>query len=70
MTALLRAQLTVTSTPNPEALGVLRRLARDKASQLSQEAAAAKAKGKGKGRKMRKSTPTSQLLEEFSTDLE
>jgi hypothetical protein len=44
----------------------------DKASQLSQEAAMAKAKvkGKGKGRKMRKSIPTSQLLEEFGIDLQ
>jgi hypothetical protein len=43
------------------------------ASQLSQEAAAAKAmtkeKGKGKSRrKMRKSVPISQLLEEFGTE--
>jgi hypothetical protein len=43
-----------------------------KALQLSQEAAAAKvkAKGKGKARKMRKSIPTSQLLEEFAIYLE
>jgi hypothetical protein len=42
------------------------------ASQLSQEAAAAMAKttdkGKGRSRKMRKSIPTSQLLEEFGID--
>jgi hypothetical protein len=53
----------------------VKRPTQDKASQLSQEAAAAarakaKGKGKGKGRKMRKSIPTSQLLEEFSIDLE
>jgi hypothetical protein len=32
--------------------------------------AKAKVGGKGKGRKMRKSIPTSQLLEEFGIDLQ
>jgi hypothetical protein len=58
----------------PRRSGRVKRPTWDKASQLSQEAAAAaakaKAKGKGKGRKMRKSIPTSQLLEEFAIDLE
>jgi len=48
------------------------RPSRGKTSQLSQEAAAArlKASKEGKGRKMRKSIPTSQLLEEFAINLE
>jgi hypothetical protein len=58
----------------PRRSGRVKRPTRDKASQLSQEAAAAKAKakgeGKGKSRKMRKSILTSQLLEEFAIDLE
>jgi hypothetical protein len=54
----------------PRCSGRVKKPTRDKASQLSQEAAAAKAKAKGKGkgksRKIRKSILTSQLLEEFA----
>jgi len=52
----------------------VRKPTRDKASQLSQEAAAAAATAKAKegkrkrSRKMRKSIPTSQLLNEFGID--
>jgi hypothetical protein len=63
------------STGEPLRSGRVKRPSCIKASQLSQDAAAArlkadrKGKGKGKGRKARKSLPTSQLLEEFSIDL-
>jgi hypothetical protein len=58
-------------TGEPRRSSQVTRPTRDKASQLSQEAALARAKaeqkkGKGKQRKTRKSIPTSQLLEEFS----
>ena len=63
---------TDNSNPEPRRSGRVRKPTRDKASQLSQEAAAAMAKAKDKrkrkGRKMRKSIPTSQLLEEFGID--
>jgi hypothetical protein len=63
---------TDNSNPEPHRSGRVRRPTRGKASQLSQEAAMAKAKAKEKGerRKMRKSIPTSQLLEEFGIDLQ
>jgi hypothetical protein len=65
---------TDNSNPEPRRPGRVRKPTRDKASQLSQEAAAAKAKteekSKGKGRKMRKSIPTSQFLVEFGIDLQ
>jgi hypothetical protein len=75
-----RSSPTESSTENkndhpnqePRRSGRVKRPSRDKASQLSQEEAEArlKASKKGKGRKMRKSIPTSQLLEEFAIDLE
>jgi len=65
---------TDNSNPEPRRSGRVRKPTRDKASQLSQEAAAGKAKtkekSKGKGRKTRKSIPTSQLLVEFGIDLQ
>jgi hypothetical protein len=65
---------TDNSNPEPRRSGRVRKPTRDKASQLSQEAAAAVAMAKAKegkrkrSRKMRKSIPTSQLLEEFGID--
>ena len=63
---------TDNSNLEPRRSGCVRKPTWDKASQLSQEAAAAMAKAKDKrkrkGRKMRKSVPTSQLLEEFGID--
>jgi hypothetical protein len=64
---------TDNSNPEPRRSGRVRKPSRAVASQLSQEAAAVKAKTKEKGkgksrRKMRKSVPTSQLLEEFGIE--
>jgi hypothetical protein len=65
---------TDNSNPEPRRSGRVRKPTRDKASQLSQEAAAAAAMAKAKegkrkrSRKMRKSIPTSQLLKEFGID--
>jgi hypothetical protein len=65
---------TDNSNPEPRRSSCVRKPTRDKASQLSQEAAAAVAMAKAKegkrkrSRKMRKSIPTSQLLEEFGID--
>jgi len=65
---------TESGDPNqePRRSGRVKRPTRDKASQMSQEAAEArlKASKKGEGRKMRKSIPTSKLLEEFAIDLQ
>jgi len=66
---------TDNSNPEPHRSGRVCKPSQDKASQLSQEAAMAmaktKTKDKGKGRrKMRKSVPTSQLLEQFGIDLQ
>jgi hypothetical protein len=54
----------------------MRKPTRGKASQLSQEAAAAAAiarakdERKGRSKKLRKSVPTSQLLEEFNIEID
>jgi hypothetical protein len=65
---------TDNSNLEPRRSGRIRKPTRGKASQLSQEAAAAAAMAKAKERKrkrskkMRRSIPTSQLLEEFGID--
>jgi hypothetical protein len=69
MTALLRAQLTVTLTTNPAALGMSRDPLRTRHHNYA-GGSDSKCKDKGKDRKMRKSVPVSLLLEEFPIDLE